>query len=236
MVKFHNNLYARRGADEPSHIPALPFWFVIIRIVQILFAFLVLVLAAYAGNVYGSWADKTWFPGYGMSYFTFAWTLLFFLYLFATHLFLSTFYHYWIHLGLEFLTTVFWLTTFALLANESSIWTDEINALKAVKNYDNDIQAATGIHIPGTSFNKAETAAKTSRAATAFAALDWILFMVTLIAFGFYLHKHRIANGATGFAGFGTSTRNGATGDVEKNEGPVELRNVENNPQQTPAI
>jgi len=236
MVNFNENLYGRRGTDGRTHIPALPFWVAIIRVIQLIFAFLVLVLAAYAGSVFPSWFDSNWFPGYAMSYFTFAWTLLFLIYIFLSPLFFPRIYHYWIHLGLEFLTTVFWLTTFALLANESSIWTAEQDAINLANSASSQIDQLTGADVKFGSFSKEEHAIKTSRAATAFAALDWVLFMVTLGLFAFFLHKHRVAHGATGFGGFGSSTRNGATYEAEKTQPGMELHNVER-PQETgPAV
>jgi len=41
----------------------------------------------------------------------------------------------------------------------------------------------------------------------------------------FFLHRHRTANGATGFGGFGS--RSGASHDIEKPQHGVELRNVQ---------
>jgi len=35
MVNVHENVYARRGLDGRAHIPALPFWFAIIRVFQV---------------------------------------------------------------------------------------------------------------------------------------------------------------------------------------------------------
>jgi hypothetical protein len=35
MVNYHENVYVRRGVDGRDHIPALPFWMAIIRVVQL---------------------------------------------------------------------------------------------------------------------------------------------------------------------------------------------------------
>lgn len=35
MVNYQENIYLRRGSEGRSHIPALPFWVVIIRVVQL---------------------------------------------------------------------------------------------------------------------------------------------------------------------------------------------------------
>jgi len=70
-------------------------------------------------------------------------------------------------------------------------------------------------------WSKAESAIKASKAATAFAAFDWLLFIVTVAVFGYFLHKHRVANGAVGFGGAQHND------DVEKTQAPVELHQVQ---------
>jgi len=113
MVNYNENVYVRRGVDGRSHIPALPFWMAIIRVVQLVLAFLTLILCAYASTVFGgssssaALAVQTIFPGYNMSFFTFAWTVLFMLYIFLTPLVYPKFYLSYAHLGLEFLTVIF---------------------------------------------------------------------------------------------------------------------------------
>ena len=75
------------------------------------------------------------------------------------------------------MTVVFWLTTFALLADECKWWVVEQDSLEAIKDtykgfssdYDGEV-------------NKLLSACKASRAATGIAAIVWLLFMVT---FGF---------------------------------------------------
>jgi hypothetical protein len=85
-----------------------------------------------------------------------------------------------IHSALEILTTTFWLTTFALLAQESQAW----DAAQSILDEVNGLGAYEGVHIAV--WSKAESAIKASKAATAFAALNWVLFLVTLFVFGTY--------------------------------------------------
>jgi len=193
----------------------------ILRIVQVIFALIVLILAAYAGSVFG--AD--YFEGYAMSFFTFAWTIIFFIYIFVTPIFFPELYLYWAHLALEFLTTIFWLVTFALLAQEVQAWDAAESAIDEV----NSIDAQYGIHIKY--FAHADAGIKASKAATAIGAIEWLLFVITLIAFGYYLHQHRVAHGATGFR---FTSHAAQPADPEQGEkpapavqaAPVEMQNV----------
>jgi hypothetical protein len=71
--------------------------------------------------------------------------------------------------GVEGLAVIFWLTSFALLAQEDQAW-------NAAENFIGD---------DGYSFDsKASAAIDATKAATAFAALNWALFVATLITFG----------------------------------------------------
>jgi len=232
MVNYHENVLQRRGTSGRDHIPALPFWLAIIRILQLVFAFLVLVLTAYSSNAFGGDSDgstlvNTFFPGYSMSFFSFAWTLLFLLYILLTPLAFPKFYHSYAHLVLEFLTVVFWLTTFALLADECKWWVAEQNSLSSYKKYGGSSKQ----------IDKLLTASKASRAATGFAAIVWILFMVTFGLVVYFWNKHRSEHGGTGFS-FGG--HRGPAGDteaaqVEKTHAPVELHNVQGQPQHSAA-
>ena len=70
--------------------------------------------------------------------------------------------------------------TFALLAQESSAWDAAENIVDELNGY----EALAGVHV--TVWAKAESAIKASKAATAFAALTWLLFILTVSVFGAY--------------------------------------------------
>jgi hypothetical protein len=201
MVAMHENFYARNGVEGRDHIPALPFWMAIVRIVQFVLTLLVMILSAFASSVFGA----GYWPGYGMSFFVFAWTLIFLGYIFVTPLWFPQFYLYWVHLGLECVTVVFWLSTFALLAEEAAAW-DIVGDFFEIWPKGNEAIGAT-------------------KGAAAMGAINWALFVFTLITFSIFLHKHRIARGATGF---GMPQQRA---DVEKGanvtEQPVELQYVQ---------
>lgn len=135
-----------------EHIPSQPLWIAIIRGIQGLFSLLVLALAANA-------ASDLYLDGYGMAIFTFIWTVLFLLYIFLAPRFMPNLYYFWAHVALEVLTVIWWLVTFALLAHYTRLM--------------------SGRYYYGywrSGF------ADSTRAATAFAILNWILFCVTLAA------------------------------------------------------
>jgi len=224
MVNYNENVYGRRGLDGRDHIPALPFWVALIRIAQFILALIVVILIGYASSVFGA----AFIPGYGMTFFTFAWTVIFLLYIFITPLWYPEAYHYWAHLGFETTLVVFWLVTWALLAQEAS-------EIDSVVSLDNQALADAGLNL-GDIFPTSWThAINATKAGAALGALTWLLFIITLVVFGRFLHKHRVANGATGFS-FGRSTARPA--DVEAStaapeekyptstQPPVELNDV----------
>jgi hypothetical protein len=85
----------------------------------------------------------------------------------AAPLFFPEAYNYWAHLGLEITTNIFWLTTFALLAEEAAGWS-------IVGDFGLDTL------LPG-NWNAAIGATK---AGAALGAINWALFIATLISFG----------------------------------------------------
>jgi len=232
MFNYQENVLERRGTSGRDHIPALPFWLAIVRVAQLILAFLVLVLAAYADSVFGGNSVSSFindaFPGYAMSFFTFAWTVLFFLYIFLTPLAFPQFYLSYAHIGLEFLTVIFWLTSFALLADESKYWSD----LQDILSREKKTESLYGVDYSNGQLNKWITAAKASRAATGLAAIVWLLFMFTLGFVVFFWNKHRAEHGGTGFSFGGTRgpTTDPEAAQVEKTHVPVELHNVQGQP------
>jgi len=171
----------------------------------------------------------------------------------VTPLFFPKLYFYWVHLcvlippflvlqtngyisGLEVLTTIFWMTSFALLADELKWWNIQqksIDYVKANDGYDFDFDfnyKAKRADLNG-NIDAQEAAIGASRAATGLAAINWILFCVTLVVLGMFIHKHRLADGSGG-SGFGGARKTNdveVAGQQEKvvHNQPVELRNVQ---------
>jgi hypothetical protein len=87
----------------------------------------------------------------------------------ASPVFAPNAYNYWAHLGLEITTNIFWLTTFALLAEEAAGWS---------------IVGDFGLnpYLP----SNWDSAIATTKAAAALGALNWALFILTVVSFGTY--------------------------------------------------
>jgi hypothetical protein len=95
---------------------------------------------------------------------------------------------YWAHLGLEIVTVIFWLVDFALLANAASQWNSFNNDLSAINGAINGNNGADNIFdyvIP-----HATAAIGSTKGAAALGAINWLLFVITLIAFGSYIFLH----------------------------------------------
>jgi len=206
MVDLNENVLHRRGEEGRDHIPAVPFWVAIIRAFQFLLTFLVMALSAFAASVFGA----GYFPGYGMSFFVFAWTVAFLVYIFVTPLWFPQAYIVWAQLGLEIVTVIFWLSTFALLAEEAAAW-----------DWVGDFG---GIGIDEI-YPKWSSAIAATKAAAGLGALAWLSFVVTLVIFGLNLHKHRVANGATGF-GTNRAQIDAEKGNTVVTTQPIELNHV----------
>jgi len=174
MTDFHQNLHAFNGRTTHPHIPPVPLWIGIVRAIQILFSILVLALAAYALSVLGSWS------GFGLAIFTAIYTWIILAYILVTPIYAPHAYNVWAQLGLEIAAVIFWLSTFALLATVVSVF-DWVDFDGYGYSYYGNWNGAVGA----------------SKAATAFGAFTWALFIVSLVTFGVFLHRHRVANGMT---------------------------------------
>jgi len=166
------NWYASRAdGKDRSHIPAQPFWSLLVRIAQAVLAVLLVVLTAFSASRLGSGV-----PGFGMTWFSFSWTAVYFGYLAVSVLVAPEAYHYITHLVLEALSCIFWLATWATLAGEAS-----------------DLSGATYYHgvpkyissgaLPSFFDNNLSTlrsAIDCVGASAGIGALVWLLFCVTL--------------------------------------------------------
>lgn len=118
------------------------------------------------------------FVGYGLSFFLFFWTILVLAYIIITPLFMPKIYVYWVQLLLEFKTTVFWLATFALLAEEAAAW----GSVEGLLNYPVVDPKGNTTYVdywPGW-----KSAIDSTKAAAGLGALTWLLFVVSLVTFG----------------------------------------------------
>ncbi|CAK7271198.1 hypothetical protein SEPCBS119000_004478 [Sporothrix epigloea] len=175
---------------------AMPKWTLIVRFFQLVLAFIMLVLTAYSASKLGSGA-----AGFGLTWFTFIFTVLYFVYLGVSLSSARSAYHSAVHLILEILVNIFWLSSWAVLASEAS-------DISTVEHYYNGY-----IDLLPSGYRSALNCVK---AAAALGAILWVLFCITL------------AFMVITFAGYSrTSTTGGVGNGVESK--PTEMHNYNHN-------
>lgn len=176
MVVMKENIWNFRGNDslDRSHIPPTPIWIAIIRVLQLLFALLTLILVAVAASYFGSaWASV------GLTAFTFALTLIHIGWLTISILLFPIAYNYWAQLGVEIASVIFWLASWASLAADGS-------ALGTIQSY-------RGVYPGSVDTDRYNTAAGCIKGAAGVGALTWLLFVATLVFFVISLVQYRKA-------------------------------------------
>lgn len=149
-----------------GHIAQTPSWFFPLRIVQAVLALLTLILSAVALDYFGRYRGE---DAYGLNIFTSILTFIFLAYIFVTALKFPIAYNMWAVLGFEIVLVIFWLVTFALLADYASgLGKAEDHGRSYGGRYTN---------------TKYKSASGCTKAAAAFAALEWVTFIVTLVFF-----------------------------------------------------
>jgi len=205
MVAFKDDVVTLRGRTDVSHIPRQPFWLLIVRGVQVLLSIIILGLSAYAGSGYYFYA------GFGIGIFSFIWTILFIAYIEISTFWFPVAYNKYAQLVLECLSVIFWLSTFAALAVVAAAWgiADDITTCSVYDTYCYKFRARNIVANYG-------SLGGATKGAAALGAIEWALFIGTLISFGIYLHRHRREqHAASGFQG-------AATTNVEEHKmGPV---------------
>ncbi|RFU27245.1 hypothetical protein B7463_g9097, partial [Scytalidium lignicola] len=195
-------------------------------VVTDVFAIIIVGLTGYSASVF----NASSFHGYGMSFFTFAWTILLMLYVLCTPFFFPEAYNYWLHLIFESLTTLFTLVTFALIANEVSAWTSAHSVLASI----NKSNANKGFML--LTWPAGDSALNSLKAALTFAVAQWVLFVISLFVVSMFIHRHRLANNESGFFGWRIKRKDTAKDLPEPpvppvpasaSQGPVEMPNVE---------
>lgn len=78
--------------------------------------------------------------------------------------------------GLEILTCIWWLISFALLANDAS----NLNNIDNYSVNDYGVRVDVWDYLP----SKYKTALNCEKAAAGLGALEWLLFVITLVMFG----------------------------------------------------
>lgn len=174
MVDIKADTVTLKGRTDVAHIPYQPVWLLLIRGIQLVFAIVILGLSAYAGSGY-----LIFYAGYGIGIFSFVWTLLFIGYIEGSMFFIPSLYNKYIHLALECLSVIFWLSTFGALANVATGW-----------NY---VYSYSYYYIKRSVVSDYNSYANTTKAAAVFGAFEWALFVGSLISYAIFLHRHRQA-------------------------------------------
>lgn len=177
MIATKNDVWTLRADDgqSRSHVPPFPVWVGILRGAQLFVAVLIMILTAVAAAGFGTGN----IPGFNMAWFSFVWTLAYFIWLLVAVVFQPSVYHYWAHLAVEGLTCVWWLVSFSLLASEAS-------ALADLESYTGFIFYIT-YNITG----RTRVAIDCTKAAAGIGALEWILFVTSLIFLTISILNHR---------------------------------------------
>ncbi|CAK7198227.1 hypothetical protein SEUCBS139899_000885 [Sporothrix eucalyptigena] len=156
-----------------ANVLSLPKWTLFIRIAQLALAFLLLVLTAYSASKLGSGA-----AGFGLTWFTFIFTVLYFVYLGVSLSAVPSAYHPLAHLPFEILINIFWLSTWAVLASEAS-------SIGDLGGYERFLPSSY------------RSALDCIKAAAAFGALLWVLFCITLAFLVIAFLEHTRNNATT---------------------------------------
>ncbi|ERF68507.1 hypothetical protein EPUS_05646 [Endocarpon pusillum Z07020] len=169
----------------PSHVVALPRWFLVLRIFQILVAVAILGLAAHGiyWIPYNSWI---------LALFTSIATLIVVGYFLITSLAeaCKIAYNYWAVLALDIFAIIFWLSSMANLAATRSAFVYSVYNTCLFDYYycykKRDIGLAER-DIATTGY------LDTMSAAAGLSGLELLLFIATLVIFSVQMHRHRIS-------------------------------------------
>jgi len=151
-------------------------------------ALLILILAAYAISVLGGW------DGLALTIFTCIWTWITNGYILITAWRSPSVYNCWAHLALEVLAVIFWLCSWAVCAADASFFGD----FDYYYGYYGNVNSAVGC----------------LKACAGLGALEWVLFVASLVGFGLSLHRMRLDGNPNGVP----YTAGGAVGEGHKME------------------
>ncbi|KAI9866025.1 MAG: hypothetical protein M1813_001992 [Trichoglossum hirsutum] len=178
---------------DTSHVVPLPRWMFFIRVAQALLAVLVIALVAFSTYVY---QNTTMVNAYGVNLFTGPLTLGVVAYNALSPIFAASLYNCWVALGLEIFTLIMWLVSFAILASYTASF--QLYLYGFSYYYKRSLLT----------YSQLETAWQTGAAASGIGGLEFggfisniqpplfsVLWIITLVVFGIYLHRHRASNG-----------------------------------------
>ncbi|KAG0134856.1 hypothetical protein HOY82DRAFT_583896 [Tuber indicum] len=194
-----------------QHVVDQPPWLKFVRVAQVSLSVLILALAAFAlsaipyGNTFGT---------FGFNIFTCLFTFIVGAYLLVTPLRAPKLYNCWAALVLEIFGVIFWLSAFATLASWASL------GLLTVDYLDNITKEAEE------RYARYRAGWRCAGAAAGLGGIVWILFMITLITYSIFLHRHRKNPGNKNLPDNGSPARDGGEGGIPR-PGAAEIKGHE---------
>jgi len=189
-----------------EHILPIPRAFLALRALQLAVAIVVLGMCGYGINFYA-------YDGFCLSLFTALATMIIAVYVVVSELFLPIIYNYWAILGLDIFAIVFWFSSFILMAVEASrfhtvYFFDEIFFKRSLVKRNTNFHTYKGV----------------MGATAGMGALEFLLFIGTLVLTGVHLHHHRKTGGHSLYRSTGVGAAPaGTTAPVaETKEAPIE--------------
>ncbi|CAZ81227.1 unnamed protein product [Tuber melanosporum] len=194
-----------------QHVVDQPPWIKFIRIAQVSLSVLILALAAFAlsaipyGNTFGT---------FGFNIFTCMFTLIVGAYLLITPLRAPKLYNCWAAFVLEIFGVFFWLSPFATQASWASL------GLLTVDYLDNITKEAEE------RYARYRAGWRCAGAAAGLGGIVWILFMITLITYSIFLHRHKKKPGKKNLPENGSPAKEGGEGGIPR-PGAAEIKGHE---------
>jgi len=187
------------------HLVSEPKFVLVFRFLQLATAVVVLGLASY---------DLTFlvFDGIGITLFSAIGSIIITLYIIISTLAVPIAYNYWAILGLDIFAIVFWLISFTLLGSEIANFDAYVYDTTCVYYFyyecykKRDLSSEMGLGKRATT--SAYTYHNAMVTASVLGGLEFIFFIITLVTFSIFMHRHR-ASGAhctPGTNGAGIST------------------------------
>lgn len=217
LLSLKLNARANMAVDTP-HIVAVPGWFLVFRILQIILAVVTLGFAAFL-----TWVVPL--PGFGLAIFTAIVSLIIVVYILIASKSCPSVYNYWAILALEIFAVIFWLCTMGVLASYAGALTvgysgyaygdsNSYYETSCDPNYysctrKRAVQALTKRFTPGYALSVGLIGGTAG-----IAALELIFFCVTLITFSVFMHRHRKSGAPNLAPGSSDKSVSGPTSEV----------------------
>ncbi|KIW13014.1 hypothetical protein PV08_08201 [Exophiala spinifera] len=179
-------------AAHGTDIVPMPRWSTAVGCARVALAVVVLALTAAATSIWGS------YDAFGVTLFTASASLIIFVYYFIALSRQPNLYNRWAVLGLEIFGVIFWLTSFALMAQWTSVyngwWYGNGNSYGFwdAPYRPEDVGFAKRTVVKR-SVNKYHAGVALAGTAAGLGAVEFVLYTLTLTVFGMSLHQQRMS-------------------------------------------